>query len=204
MAAPNTNAPFGLMPLASLTGVENIPLNLYYIVSTDTDAYYVGSPVTIGGGADANGVPAAAIGTGTGAYIGSVVGIYPVNPNAVSMVGKPLSLEQVSIPATKLHDYYIMVADDPLMKFTIQGDATATNQTAVKANYNCQLTIAAPSPSTLPQSATVISSASIATTNTLNIKLMGLYQTPGSAFGAYSVYVCKINKHCYADQLAGA
>lgn len=203
MAAPNTNAPFGMLPIASLTGVKDIPVNMYYIVSSDTDAYYVGSPVTLGVGADANGVPAAAIGTGTGAYLGSVVSILPVNPNSVSFAGPALNLEQVSIPATKSRAYYILVCDDPLMKYMIQGDATATNQTAAKANFNCQLTITAPSPATFPNSAAVIASSTIATTNTHNIKLMGLVQTPGAGFGAYSVYVVKINKHCYADQLTG-
>lgn len=204
MAAPNTNAPFGLLPIGSLGGEDDISTNRYYIASTDGNAYYVGSPVNIGGGADANGVPACVVCAGTDAILGAIVGIEPVSGGGVSMVGSPLTLEQVSIPATKLRAYYVYVSDDPLCIYAVQGDATATNQTAVKANYNASLTIAAPSVTTNPTSATVISSSTIATTNTLNMKLMGLFQTPGSAFGAYSLYRAKINKHAYADQLVGA
>ena len=205
MAAPNTNVPFGLMPLASLTGVSESPMNRYYIPSTDNSAYYIGSPVKLTNTADTNGVPGVIVCAGTDIILGPVVGveIAGVNPNAVSMVGSSLALEQVSIPATKTKAYYVYVADDPLMMFALQADATTTNQTAANANNNCSLTITAPSPSTLPNSATVASSSTFATTNTLNIKLMGLIQTPGAAFGAYSVYKCKINKHQYADQIAG-
>ena len=50
--------------------------------------------------------------------------------------------------------------------FGVKADATTTNQVATKCNNNCSLTIAAPSPSTLPVGATVITSSTIATTNT--------------------------------------
>jgi hypothetical protein len=203
MAAPNTNAPFGLMPIASLTGVDDIPMNRYFIPSTDTNAYYIGSPVRALANADANGVPGVIVAAGTDTFLGSVVGVEIANVNATSMVGTTLALEQASIPATKTRDYYVYVADDPNTIFTMQADGTATNQTAANANKNASMTITAPSPASLPNSASVISSASIATNNTLNLRLMGLYQTPGSAFGAFSVYRCKINLHQYANGATG-
>ena len=205
MAAPNTNAPFGLLPIGSLTGNQNIPTNRYYIPSTDNSAYYVGSPVKLTNTADVNGVPGVIVCAGTDIIVGAIVGVEPagIAPNAVSMVGANLNLEQVSIPAAKTKAYYVYVSDDPLMIYVAQADATTTNQTAANANNNCSLTITAPSPATNPASATVLTSSTFATTNTLNIRLMGLYQTPGSAFGAFSVYRVKINKHQYADQIAG-
>lgn len=203
MALPNTNAPYGLMPIASLTGMDDIPTNRYFIPQADTNAYFIGSPMKLTSAADANGVPGCIAAVGTDTLLGSLVGAEPANVNAPSMVGVTLTLEQASIPATKIRDYYVLVADDPLTIFTMQADATATNQTAANANKNASMTITNPSPATLPQSASVISSATIATTNTLNLRLMGLYQQPGQAFGAFSVYRCKINQHVYANGATG-
>lgn len=201
----NTNAPFGLMPVrGGGASAFAFQVGYYYIPSTNTDAFYIGSPVKllVTVGADANGVQAVTVAAAGDAFMGSVVGIDPVSAT-LSMVGAALNLEQVSIPATKLRDYYVEVADDPNQIFTIQGDATATNQTAAKANYNADMTITAPSPATNPNSATVIDSSTITTTDTRQLALMGLYPRVGAEFGAYSLYKCKINKHQYANGRTG-
>lgn len=202
----NTNAPFGLMPVRG-GGASNWPLQVgtYYIPSDDVNAFYVGSPVKLLGttGADAQGVQAITAAAAGDAFIGSIVNIEPVTGGGLSMVGSALNLEQVSIPATKTRAYYVQVADDPNQIFLIQGDGTATNQTAAKANYNADMTITAPSPSTLPQSATVIDSSTITTTSTRQLALMGLYPQLGMAFGAYGIYKCKINSHQYANARTG-
>ncbi len=199
----NVNAPFGLVPEGNLAGsLTTVPVNMYYIVSTDPNAYYVGSPVIPAATADTNGVPGVIVGNGTDVYVGVVTAILPV-PLGISQQGNPLALEQVSIPATKNRDYYVLVADNPLQIFEVQGDGTATNQVSTKANNNCSLTITAPSPASAAQSATVVSSSTIATNNTLNIRLMGLARRPGNTFGAYAVWRCKINLHAYANAATG-
>lgn len=199
----NINAPFGLVPEGNLAGgLSTVPVNMYYIPSTDSNAYYVGSPVIPLAGADTNGVPGVIVGNGTDVYVGVITAILPVGLG-ISQQGTTLALEQVSIPATKTRDYYVLVADNPHQIFEVQGDATATNQTAANANKNCSLTITAPSPASAPQSATVVSSSTIATNNTLNIRLMGLARRPGNAFGAYAVWRCKINLHAYANAATG-
>jgi len=200
----NTNRPFGLMPVkgggASAFGFQ---INRYYIPSTDNNAYYIGSPVKLTNDADARGVPAIVVAGGTDTLVGSVVGVEVANVNNPSMVGTNLNLEQGSIPASKTKAYYVYVADDPAQVFLCQGDSGSTNQVAAKANYNASLTITAPSPATLPQSATVIADSTIATNNTLNIALMGLSQQINNAFGAYAVWKCKINLHQYANARTG-
>lgn len=210
----NVSAPFGLMPVEHLTGAPyNGRTNRYYIPSTDGSAYYIGDPVAlagVGGGgggtqdADANGVVAVAkVANGDTLWLGPIVGIEVVNPGSPSNQGTSLALEQVYIPATKTKAYYVYVADDPDLIFEIQGDATATNQTAAKSTYNCDITVATPSAGN--QSATVIASAGIALTAALPLKLLGLSQRQlagGNAFGAYAVWRCKINNHQYGNIVA--
>ena len=204
----NVNAPFGGAPVKTLHGGPfNARGTRYYIPSTDTNAYYIGDFVTTCTNqtvntafvtADANGVPG--IGTpaaGSNTMRGIIVGVEISPPNAVSIQGldpSPAS-SNTSIPATKTRDYYVFVQDAPDIIFMIQGDGTATNQTAAKASYKCSLTLAAPSNTAIGNSATVIASSTIATTKSLNIQLLGLAQVPGNAFGAYAKWLAMFNLH---------
>lgn len=193
----NVNAPKGLSPVRNGDGSPwNGAANMYYIVSTDTNAYYIGDVVLSAAGADANGVPAVVKDTaGTATLRGVIVGIVVAPSGPTSLNGSAqIDLTTRFIPATKAKDYYVLVCDDPNTIFEVQGDATATLQVAASANKNCSLTIAAP---TAPDaySATVINSGSILAANTLNIKLMGLAQREGNGFGAYAAWLCKINLH---------
>lgn len=199
----NANRPFGLMPVESLHGGDMPITHRYYIAAADTDPYYVGSPVILAATGDANGVPGCAIATGSGVYLGSVVSIEPVIVNGIAMAATSLDRTLVAIPATKTRAYYVEVADDPQQIFEIQCGATATNLVATKLNNNFNMTIAAPSPATLPQSATIVDNASINTTNTLSMRMMGLAQRPNNEIGAYQVVRCKINTHAYGPIIAG-
>jgi hypothetical protein len=168
-----------------------------YIPSTDNSAYYVGDIVLSASsvGADAYGVPQVAKAAATDVPRGVVVGIVPVNARAGLSGADGPNLASFYIPATKTQDYYVMVCEDPHTYFAIQGDGTATNQVAAKANYNAKVTVAAPSPAR-PFSATVIDSSTIATTSTFMLKLCGLLQTGGpNAFGAYAQWLVRFNAH---------
>jgi hypothetical protein len=44
-----------------------------------------------------------------------------------------------------------------------------------------------------------LSNATIANTAALNLKIVGLYDVPGNAFGDYAVVVVKINEHLYGS-----
>ena len=200
----NVNAPFGCAPIKTLSGAKfNARGTRYYIASGDSNAFYIGDVVTTTNTADTNGVPGVTKATvGTETPRGIIVGVETAPPNAVSLQGTDPSpaTASTSVPATKTRAYYVFVQDAPDIVFEIQGDATATNQVAAKASYNCSLTIAAPSNTSIGNSATVIASASIATTSTLNVKLLGLVQVPGNAFGAYAKWLAMWNVH----ELSGA
>lgn len=191
----NTNKPFGFAPVRTIAGGSwGEQATMYYIPSTDPSAYYIGDAVISAAAGDANGIPGVAKATaGTETLRGVIVGVLPVTAG-ISIQGTPLNLEVDSIPATKTRDYYVMVVDDPNVIFAMQGDATATNQTAANCNKNASFTVAAGA-TTLSASGSVINSGSINTNNTLNLKLMGLQQFPNNAFGAYAVWLVKINLH---------
>lgn len=194
----NVQAPFGLaIARTSNQAAFNSQTTLYYIPSTDGNAYYIGDIVksTATPGADANGVVSVVkITNGTDTPRGFIVSVV-TSMGGGSMQGLNLDLTQVSIPATKAHDYYVMVCDDPDVVFTVQGDGTATNQVAAKASNNCTLTVAAPSNTSYPVSASCINSSTINTTNTLTIRLLGLAQFPGNGFGAFATWLAKWNQH---------
>ena len=199
----NVNAPMGLRPVKSINGASwNEQGNLYHIPAGDTSAYYIGDVVKSAANSDANGVPDVAKAAGTDTLRGVIVGVLPSQPYGTSLQGATLDLANTFIPATKTRDYYVMVVDDPETIFEVQGDATATNQIAANSNKNASLTVTAP---TAPGqwSNTVINSSTIATTNTLNIRLVGLVQKPNNAFGAYARWLVKINLHEFMGGTAG-
>lgn len=204
---PTLNAPFGLQPYrGGGSSAYALQTRRYFIPQANANAFYIGSPVQLAATSDADGTPGIDVNAGTGAFVGAIVSIEAVNVGGISQVGVTLSQEQVSIPATKTRDYYVLVADDPNQVFEIQGDATATNQIAANANKCATMTIAAPSPATFPVSAAVLNSASIATTNTLSLKLLGLSPRPEAnrkGYGSWAVWLVKINQHQLANGATG-
>lgn len=206
---PNVNSPFGFSAVNTFNSAPYTGrTNRYFIPSTDGNAYYVGDAVKSFAGADANGIPTVVkITNGTDTPRGVIVSVDVINvgmPGSMStLAGVDLPLSQASIPASKTKDYYVLVADDPELMMFVQGDATATNQVAANANKNCSFTVTAPSPATNALSASVLTSSTIATTQALNVRLMGLAQIPNNVFGAYAVWVCKWNQHELMGNTAG-
>lgn len=185
----NVNRPSGLSPVTSTGSPWTGPNHHYYIPSTDMNAWYIGDIVQTVGGADANGVPQIQKPTGnvtSGNFRGVIVG-FTLNPN---------NLTQLYAPATKLQAYYAMVVDDPTAWFTVTDDGlTANKLVAASVNGNCGFTVATPSNTVVPYSATVLYSTSMATTNTLPLKIMGLNRVPFNTFGAYAQWLVKFNNH---------
>lgn len=192
----NINAPFGGKPVGHLNGsTYNGQANLYYFAASNGDAVHIGDFVKSKADGDANGVRGVDLAAGTDKLRGIIVGVLGVYPG-VSMEGTALNLEQPGyIAAANAAAQYVLVADAPDLVFEIQCGSVATNLTAVKGNLNCSLTIAAPSPTTQPRSATIVDNSTIDTTNTLNIKLLGLARKPNNALGAYQIVNATYNLH---------
>jgi hypothetical protein len=145
-------------------------------------------------GGDANGIPGVIKCTvGTETVRGVIVGVLPVPPLNNSIQAVTLALENTYIPASKSVNYYVLVADDPSIIFSIQDDG-GNALTATSCNKNTTFTVA--NPGTLnQQSATVLNTTNVATTSTLNVKMMGLVLDPNNAFGIYADWQVCFNLH---------
>ena len=175
--------------------------NLYCVPSSDGTQINVGDPVSTVAGGDANGIPYVTKATGTAGPRGVVVGVLPAGYNNPSLVGVNLDLTVQNIPATKTKAYYILVADDPDILFEVQDDGLSA-LTATSCNKNASFTVANPT-SPGQNSASVLSTASIGTVNTLNLKICGLVQKPSNAFGVNALWLVKWNLHEFNSPTVG-
>lgn len=199
----NAIGPQGFKPSRYLNGAAwNGAANMYYIPQADTNQYNVGDAVKSAAGADPNGLPQVAkITNGTDTVRGVIIGCLRQTPNNPSLVGINLDLTIQNIPATKQQNYWVLVVDDPQVLFELQDDGLAA-LTAAASNKNASFTVANPT-APAQNSATVLSTASVATTQALNLKIFGLVQKPNNSFGAYATWLVKFNQHELMGNTAG-
>lgn len=199
----NPIGPQGFKPSRYLNGAAwNGAANLYYIPQADTNQYNVGDAVKSAAGSDPNGLPQVAkITNGTDTARGVIIGCLRQTPNNPSLVGINLDLTIQNIPATKQQNYWVLVVDDPQVLFELQDDGLNV-LTGTAANKNASFTVTNP---TAPSqnSASVLNTASVATTQALNLRIFGLVQKPNNAFGAYATWLVKFNQHELMGNTAG-
>lgn len=189
----NRNMPRGIIPVQRLDGSPyNGAANVYYVPSSYATALYLGLPLIATGASDANGIPVAQIATaGGGAYtIGPMVGIVNGGEPVVgvqrdSAVYHPASTAQ-----------YILVADDPDLIFEAQEDSVGGSiAMATAGTKNVDLVAGAGSTIT-GYSGWMLDSSTIATTNTLQMRLLrGVHRTDNEMAASYARWLCKINLH---------
>jgi len=196
----NSNTPFGLAPVEYLSGAPwNGQVRRYYIPSSDGNAFAIGDPVVIAGGADAKGIASVTLATPGSAILGPIVGMGGLQYGGPSV--DPTNLNTTVIPATKTKDYYVLVADDPNIIFEVQEIGTGTALTAAEVGLNANL-VAATNSGYL--SGWVLTNTTEAGTATLDVKLLGLSQrNPNNAFGAYAKWNVLINNHVYRPGSTG-
>lgn len=209
----NTNAPFGLKPVKHLNGSAwNQSVNLYYIPSSDTNAYYFGDTVkSAADGNVQNGASAVTLygarnaASTTGAVRGVVVGI----GTAVSTPGgasaqafDPDNLNTMFIPATKTKDYYVWVVDSPDVVFEAQTDTIANTA----FNKNAPLFVATAPTAPANQSASYVQGSAAATTQALPLRIIGAPARPDNELDSpgtnAKVFVC-FNQHELFGNTAG-
>lgn len=188
----NANRPTGFSPFCYLNGSPwNGQARLYSIDASYGTALYIGDPVKSGGGADAGGIPNIVIGGTTGALRGVIVGLGKYK----GLMANPSNLDITYRPASDASVWYAMVVDDPNVLFAVQEESNGTQIAAAEIGLN-----------TISKSGTgngfisgwmipSVTGATPATTATLQLRLMGLVQTPDNAFGAYAKHLVKINVH---------
>jgi len=201
----NANKPMGLAPVKYLNGANwDGRGNMYYIDSTDTNAYFIGDPVMLRAGLDTKyGIQSVTRATaGSNPILGVILAV-GTNPQGGPFID-PTNLTLVTAPATKTKSYYVLVADDPMIVYEIQeGGSTYTSSstalTSTATNKNGQFYYATPATGAAYSAVALDVSTGVATTATLQLKLLGVAQRADNApFTVYQKWLVKINNHPYA------
>lgn len=195
----NANKPAGLVPVKHLLGASMVGQgNIYYIASTDVNAFAIGDPVASSGSADSNGVPGITLATaGSGNAIrGVIVGLGRYE----NLLANPSNLDSIVVPATKTSAYYALVVDDPYVVFSVQEVSGGTQLTADEVGLNANLTAGANNGYV---SGWQLNNAGEGTGATLQVRLLGLQRVLDNTFGAYAKWLVTINNHELKAGVAG-
>lgn len=188
----NANAPRGLVPYCDTNGrLWTGAANLYYVPSSVAINLFVGDPVLVTGGADANGIPAVDIATAAGGtYIsGSIVSI--VTGGAPQLA--PIPVTQGLPPYHQASTAgYVLVADDPNLLFYAQEDSVGGSMPAGSAMSNVDLIAGAGSTITA-QSGWQLDSSTVNTTPTLQMRILRLLQQTDNLIGTNAKWLVKMN-----------
>jgi len=190
----NPNIANGLVPVRSLTGAPyNGAFNVYSVPASDGTLIGIGDLVKINGtGQTINDttyqdVIRAAQGD---VYVGVVVAVLPVTRD--SLVYREASTQRL-----------VCVADDPNLLFEIQEVSGGTQIAINDIGLNANILVAGAS-TTTGLSGTMLDNATPpATTNTFDLKIVGLANKPNNAVGANAKWIVRINRHQYVNQIAG-
>ncbi len=200
----NLNAPRGLLPVSNMAGAPyNGAVRQFVHAVGDTQAIYVGDLVTATGdsvfiniGGSLQSFPIAAQFATGGIEDGVCIGVDYITRD--SPVYAPASTQVV-----------ISVAVDPDILCLVQDANSGTALTANAVGLNCDVLVNQGSTVT-GYSGMVLNNATEAGTNTLDVKIMGQYQSPDNDLGstvssgtANGLYLVKLNRHRLANQVAG-
>lgn len=181
----NSNAPTGFRPVKYRSGAPyNGAVNVYYVPASDGTALYIGDPVIIAGGGDANGVQTATRATAgsAGRITGVVTGFVP----SPALVGGGYKYRPASTAA------YILVADDPDLVFECQEDAVGGALAAADIGLNADMASGSGSAVT-GLSGFQLDTSTKATGATLQWRIVGFVQREDNAIGANAKVLVRIN-----------
>jgi hypothetical protein len=180
----NSNAPMGLVPRRYRNGSPYMgAARTYYVPATDATAIYPGDPVIIAGDGDAAGNPTVTLATAaSGRITGVMVGIRPGGNNTLI----PPKYRAASTAE------YILVADEPDLLFEAQEDGVGGSLAATNIGQNISL-IAGNGNSYTGLSGWMIDSSTAATTNTLQMRIIGLVQRPDNVIGTTAKWLVANN-----------
>lgn len=205
----NANVPRGLIPYAMIWGGKyNGSFNTYYVPSSYATALYVGDPVkVVSGSSDNFGTPGVNLAASGDTVLGVVIGIINGGDmGAMNTVTRDLAVYHPASTAG-----YVAVCDDPNVLYMIQDDAssqaTAPNLWPGK---NANLTAGSGGSTVTGYSSYQLQASSVATTNTLDLKIVRGIQQPDNSIGTSAntnmnaKWLVKLNKSLWANQTAGA
>jgi hypothetical protein len=194
----NINGAFGLRPIAKMgqnsnsTGVSGY--TQYEIASGNSNVIYFGTPVIPLSTGYIDVVGAAA--GGTVGLLGAFMGCKYV----ASTTGKPTwSNYWPGSGANSSHPVEAWVADDPMQIFIVATDASWTNKATARAAVfaNANFSSGTSGSTTTGMSSGALAISTIATTNTLNLRILGWEEDPSNSdFSASGVgAIIRLNNH---------
>ncbi len=188
----NSNAAVGLWPIKDTSGrLWTGGANIYSVPASYGSNIFLGDPLIPTGTSDANGIPNVTIATaGTSNYlIGCMVGIVNGGEPIVSVT------RDLPIYHTASTLQYILVADDPNLMFLAQEDGNA-GANAAMANINL---VAGSGSTATGYSGWQLQSSSVATTATLQMRLITPYRVTNNAVGTNAKWLSRINLHSMSN-----
>jgi hypothetical protein len=208
--ATNTSVARGLIPYAHFDGSKwNSSGNIYYVPSTYTaTAIFIGDPVRVlSANNDANGIPAVQIGVTGSPIIGVMLGIVDGGPFAATTIAVTRDLPTYRQNSTS---QYILVCDDPTVLYMVQDDASSNTNFApqIWAGKNANF-VSGTGNTTTGYSGYQLAASSVATTNTLDLKIIRPLNSADNLIGTTTntnmnaKWLVKLNNYEYANQIAG-
>lgn len=177
---PNSNVTFGLKPVRTKGG--EIQIREYYVPASDSTALFVGDPVIIAGGADADGLSTVtrATAASAGRITGAVVGFRP----DASVIANGYRVASVA--------GYVLVSDDPDQVYEIQEDAVGGALAAADVGLNADL-VAGSGSTVTKASGFQLDTSTKATTATLQLRVLGFQRRADNEIGANAKVLVRIN-----------
>lgn len=191
MANPDT--PMGFVPVSSRNGSPyNGATRAYSTASGDATALLIGDPVKLAGTSQTiNGVVYSDV---TRAATGDVI---------VGVVGSCVADTRDSTTYRAASTVRIInVIDDPAVLFEIQEVSGGTALTANDIGLNANFVVAAGSTAT-GLSGVELDNSTEATTNTLDLQIIGLSPRADNAVGEHAKWLVRLNRHQFSNQVAG-
>lgn len=176
----NLDMAFGLKPVLPKGGC--VQTTEYYVPASDGTALFIGDPVIIAGGADADGVSTVtrATAASAGRITGVVVGFRP----STTVIANGYRLASTA--------EYALVCDDPEQVFEIQEDAVGGALAAADVGLNADL-VAGTGSTVTKKSGFELDTSTKATTATLQLRILGFAQRVDNEIGANAKVLVRIN-----------
>jgi len=186
----NANIARGLIPYKYDSGAPyNGAGNVYFVPATNASNLFIGDPVvTVTATSDGNGIPVVAIASAgaSNPVLGPIISIVPAGDPQVAVTRDFPVYRQASI------GQYVIVADDPTLLFMIQEDSVSGALAAGAVGRNANL-VAGTGSTVTGYSGWMLQSSSLATTNTLQLRIRRFLTEADNAVGTNAKWLVKIN-----------
>jgi hypothetical protein len=183
----NVDKPFGLRALGNLSATGSQKQFGYQIADNQSGAIFQGDLVTLKDGFILQFDPSSHT-----AAVGVFNGVFYTDPTTGKPTFKNFYPGSVNITTGTIQ---ADVLDDPNQLFIIQSD-----EDIEQADFGKNADVVVGSGSTTTGlSAMELDSSDIGTAAAKNLKLIGIYDTPGNALGNFCQVVVKINEHLYGS-----